>query len=245
MPNVKFPFQDISIKALVTFNFNVYLTSLSCNDSLVIRINSAYYGQQATVNFSASGKGNNGWNVCYNRGVYSAVRNACEGKKTCIIPTPPGSDPCYGSQKYFFITYYCVDNQTLNNFNNCGNTGTSNSDPCLLSTYPSALNIIVGNNSPTGLTLSCPSGQLINVTCAFFGFDVLLNKTVSGTTYSTSAQYNTNYVFATLSSLCNQKNNCFIFSNSTNPLHVALMGLSKSNNLYNSSSVVQAQWTCQ
>ena len=133
----------------------------------------------------------------------------------------------------------------MNNFNNCGNTGTSNSDPCLLSTYPSALNIIVGNNSPTGLTLSCPSGQSINVTCAFFGFDVLLNKTLSSATNSTLVQYNTNYVFSTLRSLCNQKNYCFIFSNSTIPLHVAIMGLAQSNILYNSNSVVQAQWTCQ
>ena len=118
------------------------MTSLSCNESLVIRINSAYWGQQATVDFSASGKGNNEWNVCYNRGVYSDVRNAYEGKKTCIISAPV-SDPWVGFWKIYFITYYCIDNQKLNNLNNCGNTESSHPDTCLLSNYPSALKIIV------------------------------------------------------------------------------------------------------
>ena len=238
MPNSRFPFQDVSIKASGAGS------SISCKENLVIRINSAYFGMQTKVNFYASGKGDYVYNVCYNRGVYSAVRNACEGKQTCLIPTAPGLDPCPGYGKKYYVTFYCVDNQTLNNLNNCGNTVSPPPDPCLISNYPTALNIIVGNNSSTGLTLSCPTGQSINVTCAFLGFDVLLNKTVSGAKYTTSAAYNTNYVFQTLTSLCNGKNSCFIFSNSTNFLHIVLIGLSQSNNMYNSNSVVQAQWTC-
>ena len=239
MPNAEFPFQDISIKAKVNQGSN-----LACNGSLVMRINSAYFGLQETVNFDSSGRGNNEWNVCYNRGVYIAVRNACEGKQICSIPEAPGSDPCPGYPKNYYVTFYCIDNQTLNDLNKCGKTESPPPDPCLISNYPSALNIIVGNKSPTGLTLKCPSGQLINVTCAFLGFDVLLNKTVSDAIYERSAAYNTNYVFATLSSLCNEKNSCFIFSNSTISLHQILLDLHESNNMYDSNSVVQAQWTC-
>ena len=111
---------------------------------------------------------------CYFPSVYSHVNTSCEYKNTCLITANSKAflvaDPCPTYSKQLFIQYQCMDHMSLNSaIHECYQNKTVPIICPLLSTDGSLLEATACDTDNAPLSLKCPSGQLIDIVCAFYG----------------------------------------------------------------------------
>ena len=107
---------------------------------------------------------------CFSKEVFTLINSTCEYQSNCslIVTTNQLGDPCYGYSKQLMVQYQCVDLTSAILINQCPlNTNTSTA--CTAQTDPSILISIWCE--PSIMSIKCPSPNLIQIVCAYYGID--------------------------------------------------------------------------
>uniref|UniRef100_A0A8C2FYE8 SUEL-type lectin domain-containing protein n=1 Tax=Cyprinus carpio TaxID=7962 RepID=A0A8C2FYE8_CYPCA len=86
-------------------------SAMTCDDGTVIRIHSANYGRTDSTTCSTGRPASQlAKTDCYALNSQTVVTSGCEGKNSCSILASNSvfSDPCVGTFKYLYISYFCV-----------------------------------------------------------------------------------------------------------------------------------------
>ena len=120
----------------------------------------------------------------YYPSIFATINSTCEYQSSCTLKATTNwfqvseawSNP-YNEQ--LFVQYQCVDSFGLNSTINQCNRDVSVPPICpSLSTDVSLLDATACDTDNAPLNLSCPSGQLIDIVCAFYGLHPSITRCV-------------------------------------------------------------------
>jgi hypothetical protein len=118
--------------------------------------------------------------VCYNKDSFKRIKTLCEGEKSCLIyaNTNTFGDPCGGLNKQLFVQYQCLSAEHLERVQECpiDHYIESVCPPVTTKTKKNSEWTLKSWCEPTNAQIApCPQGQTLNINCAMYGIDPILN----------------------------------------------------------------------
>lgn len=188
---------------------------LKCPTNLLIHIYSAYYGIQPSTNTNYCITGKVIHQVCYREVTYTNLAELCENRNSCGATVTDAffGDPCSGSKNHqLFIQYQCIDLAKKSEISIC-QTNRTRASICPALSNP-------GTQfqqywcEPDVLRISCSSGRVIRVLCAFYGIDPNI-RCLGGFYFGAPSTCYSSSSFTQIETECNNKQSCTIFGDTS------------------------------